>query len=154
MLAWGFSSEDGRREGRQRYWWLSIHPPVVVPSVHVTSDMVSPSRTQLLFDSEKTRHAAQNTNFANVEPSSNLIVFYNRIPKTGSTTLTNAVAYDLFKINGFNVIHLNMTKNKQVMSLTDRSQFVNNITSWSERKPTFYHGHVAFIDFERRWSWL
>ncbi|KHJ89690.1 heparan sulfate 2-O-sulfotransferase [Oesophagostomum dentatum] len=80
---------------------------------------------------------------------SQLIVIYNRVPKTGSTTFTNAVAYDLFKINNFNVIHLNMTKNRQVMSLTDQGEFIRNITSWTERRPAFYHGHVAFIDFTR-----
>lgn len=77
------------------------------------------------------------------------IVIYNRVPKTGSTTLTNAVAYDLFKANGFNVIHVNITKNKQILSLGDQYHFVNNVTTWTERLPAFYHGHLSFVDFTR-----
>lgn len=51
--------------------------------------------------------------------SRNLIVIYNRIPKTGSTSFIN-VAYDLCKKNSFNVIHLNITKNSHFLSLADQ----------------------------------
>lgn len=57
--------------------------------------------------------------------SKDLIVIYNRIPKTGSTSFIN-VAYDLCKINSFNVIHLNVTKNSHYLSLADQVWFSNN----------------------------
>ncbi|KAL1124703.1 hypothetical protein AAG570_001327, partial [Ranatra chinensis] len=76
------------------------------------------------------------------------IVIYNRIPKTASTSFIN-VAYDLCKRNGFNVLHLNVTGNMHVMSIADQARFIYNVTHWEAKKPGLYHGHVAYIDFEK-----
>uniref|UniRef100_A0AC35TN37 Sulfotransfer_1 domain-containing protein n=1 Tax=Rhabditophanes sp. KR3021 TaxID=114890 RepID=A0AC35TN37_9BILA len=83
------------------------------------------------------------------EKSAPLIVLYNRIPKTGSTTFTNAIAYDIGKVNNFWTVHLNMTKNRFMMNRIDQGIFINNITKWNERLPAFYHGHFAFMDFTK-----
>lgn len=78
----------------------------------------------------------------------NLVVIYNRVPKTGSTSFMG-VAYDLCSRNRFNVLHINTTKNIHVMSLSDQARFVYNASLWSAKKPALYHGHIAFLDFSR-----
>lgn len=78
--------------------------------------------------------------------SQNLVIIYNRVPKTGSTSFVG-VAYDLCKKNGFHVLHINITGNMHALSLKNQFQFVWNVSHWNAMKPAFYHGHLAFVDF-------
>ncbi|KAF5294183.1 hypothetical protein FQR65_LT10894 [Abscondita terminalis] len=77
-----------------------------------------------------------------------LVIIYNRVPKTGSTSFVG-VAYDLCKKNHFHVLHINITANNHVLSLPNQFKFVKNITHWDAMKPALYHGHFAFLDFSR-----
>ncbi|KRY84626.1 Heparan sulfate 2-O-sulfotransferase 1 [Trichinella pseudospiralis] len=78
----------------------------------------------------------------------NAIFLYNRIPKTASTSLMGII-YELCQKNGFHVIHLNMSKNSHLMTPWDQVHFAGNFSNWTQRKPAFYHGHVAYIDFTK-----
>ncbi|XP_045458555.1 heparin sulfate O-sulfotransferase [Melitaea cinxia] len=83
-----------------------------------------------------------------VKDDDDLVVIYNRVPKTGSTSFVG-VAYDLCKKNRFKVLHINITANMHVMSLSNQYKFAQNVTRWQELKPALYHGHMAFLNFER-----
>ncbi|EDV28118.1 uncharacterized protein TRIADDRAFT_20786, partial [Trichoplax adhaerens] len=76
------------------------------------------------------------------------VIIYNRVPKTGSTSVM-ALFYDLCKINKFRVLHLNVSKNSHVMHVADQGRFIRNITSWSKMQPAIFHGHLAYLDFEK-----
>ncbi|CRL01304.1 CLUMA_CG014293, isoform C [Clunio marinus] len=78
----------------------------------------------------------------------NIVVIYNRVPKTASTSFVN-LTYDLCRKNHFHVLHINITGNNHVLSLPNQMKFARNITAWVEMKPAFYHGHMAFLDFSK-----
>jgi heparan sulfate 2-O-sulfotransferase HS2ST1 len=80
----------------------------------------------------------------------NVVVIYNRVPKTGSTSFVN-LTYELCKRsqNNFHVLHLNITGNMHTMSLPNQMKFVRNVTHWNAMKPAFFHGHMAFLDFAK-----
>ena len=83
----------------------------------------------------------------------NLVVIYNRVPKTASTSFVN-LTYGLCKKNQFHVLHINITGNNHVLSLPNQVNFVRNITGWTAMKPAFYHGHMAFLDFSKWVNWF
>lgn len=60
--------------------------------------------------------------------SDDLLIIYNRVPKTGSTSFTN-IAYDLCAKNRYHVLHINTTKNNPVMSLQDQVRNTNFINT-------------------------
>lgn len=80
---------------------------------------------------------------ANTE-NDNLIVIYNKIPKTGSTSFMH-LPYELCETNQFHVLLLNIS-NPHAMTLSDRQFFAKNISEW--RKPAVYHGHFAYFDVQ------
>lgn len=48
-----------------------------------------------------------------------VIVIYNRVPKTGSTSFVG-LAYDLYGANRFHIAHVNVTKNSHILSTVDQ----------------------------------
>ncbi|KAK3728766.1 hypothetical protein RRG08_013492 [Elysia crispata] len=75
------------------------------------------------------------------------VVLYNRVPKTGSTTLLGIID-QLSLTNSYQAINFNISRLQRVLGLADQRRFVTNISNWEEVKPVVYHGHLAFLDFQ------
>lgn len=116
--------------------------PILSPSSSASSSpsLSSLSTLSVSIIQENNQHTQA------IDLSEDRIIIYNRVPKTGSTSLMG-IAYDLCGSNKFNVIHLNTTKNSHVLSLPDQASFVQNLTSWKERRPMIVHGHLSFLNF-------
>ncbi|KAJ8681485.1 hypothetical protein QAD02_017272 [Eretmocerus hayati] len=76
------------------------------------------------------------------------VVIYNRVPKTGSTSFVGVV-YDLCKKNKYHALHINVSNNMHTLTLSNQMKFIHNVTQWNSMKPAFYHGHMAFLDFQK-----
>ncbi|KAK7495797.1 hypothetical protein BaRGS_00013017 [Batillaria attramentaria] len=59
------------------------------------------------------------------------------------------IMYGLCTTNKYYVIHIGMIHSAKTIALSDQMRFLNNITSWQEKKPALYHGHMAFIDYTK-----
>jgi Sulfotransferase family len=74
-------------------------------------------------------HASEETDFVDFLQhdvlGDNMVVVYNRVPKTGSTSFVG-IAYDLCAKNMFHVLHVNVSKNNHVLSLADQVLFMSN----------------------------
>jgi len=95
----------------------------------------------------ETTKAKQSSSVSSKESEGNQVLIYNRVPKTGSTSLMN-VAYELYKQNNFRVVQLHVSHFKHILTTGDQARFASNISSWSD-SPTLYHGHFAYFDPKR-----
>lgn len=75
---------------------------------------------------------------------------HRSIPKTGSTTVMSVI-YKLTKRNSFRAVLLNVTKNQHTLSLQDQWLWARNLSSWIDY-PTLYHGHIAYLNFDRSYD--
>lgn len=76
----------------------------------------------------------------NFDYEEELVVLYNRVPKTGSTTFVN-IAYDLCKRNRFHVLHINITANSHVLSLPNQVSYDKPIRKCSTLSRSDYTLH-------------
>eukprot|EP00795_Rhopilema_esculentum_P006331 gene6331-11764_t len=74
-----------------------------------------------------------------------LVVIFNRVPKTGSTSFMKVV-YGLINANKFSSLYVNISI-KRPMTLLGESWLIHNISRWKEVRPVIFHGHFPFVNF-------
>ena len=75
-----------------------------------------------------------------------VILIYNRVPKTGSTSLMS-VLYALHMGNEFNLAYVNVSTKNHIFSFMNKFRFARNISLWYSFHPALFHGHFPYINF-------
>jgi len=82
------------------------------------------------------------------EREDGLLIVYNRIRKTGSTSFIN-VLYNLHHQNQFALTYVTVSSSNTRFTFIDQYKFARNITYWYSFKPALFHGHFPFINFRQ-----
>lgn len=74
-----------------------------------------------------------------------IIVIYNRVPKTGSTSFVGVV-YDLCKKNKFHSLHINVTNNMHTLTLANQvCKFLFVVLTVDINLLNIYKMHVSLV---------
>lgn len=93
-----------------------LNPPVVPPERAIARHEVREIEQRHTQDGLRDRETSASLLS---EREDDMVIIYNRVPKTASTSFTN-IAYDLCGKNHYHVLHINTTKNNPVMSIQDQ----------------------------------
>ncbi|OON24041.1 heparan sulfate 2-O-sulfotransferase [Opisthorchis viverrini] len=81
------------------------------------------------------------------------LVVYNRVPKTGGTSLVHLI-YHLCKRNNVGITMVNISWNGVYLNRFNQLQLVHNMSNRRYARPLLLHGHFVFLDFAQLGSTL
>ena len=105
---------------------------IIIIIIVIISVVISETSTQFSYLQDSTMN-------------DDLVVIFNRVPKTGSTSFMKVV-YKLIKANKFSSLYVNISI-KRPMTLLGESWLIRNISRWKEVRPVIFHGHFPFVNF-------
>ncbi|XP_065325293.1 heparan sulfate 2-O-sulfotransferase 1-like isoform X2 [Gordionus sp. m RMFG-2023] len=59
------------------------------------------------------------------------------------------IIYKMSRVNNFNVVYLNTSFKRNLLTPMDQILLANNITSWIPDKSFVYHGHFSYFNIEK-----
>ncbi|TGZ62915.1 hypothetical protein CRM22_007170 [Opisthorchis felineus] len=81
------------------------------------------------------------------------LVVYNRVPKTGGTSLVHLI-YHLCKRNNVGITMVNISWNGVYLNRFNQLQLVHNMSNRRYARPLLLHGHFVFLNFAQFGSTL
>lgn len=143
-----------------------IQTVVILVAIWGQTDVVGPFRLPPAAGPSSSRSSSiLGAVAANGRGPGRTVVIYNRIPKTGSTSLMQ-IPYRLSRRRkDFSVVFVNHTVPPQrsggvqgprgrqhgnhLLSLEEQVWFAANISGWRPGQPAIFHGHFAYFDLGR-----